>query len=43
MARRYMEVAASKQSLVCLAADRTTMAGLFDLLDAVGKLSLIHI
>ena len=37
MARRYMEVAASKQSLVCLAADRTTMAGLFDLLDAVGK------
>ena len=35
IARRYMEVAASKQSLVCLAADRTTMAGLFDLLDSV--------
>ena len=35
MARRFMEVSTAKQSLVCLAADRTTMKGLFDLLDAV--------
>jgi orotidine 5'-phosphate decarboxylase subfamily 1 len=31
-----MEVACRKQSLVCLAADRSTMAGLFDLIEAVG-------
>ena len=37
MAKRYMEVATAKQSLVCLAADRNTMAGLFDLIEAVGK------
>ena len=36
IARRYMEVATRKQSLVCLAADRRTMAGLFDLIDSVG-------
>ncbi len=36
MAKRYMDVATSKQSLVCLAADRNTMAGLFDLMKAVG-------
>jgi uridine monophosphate synthetase len=36
IARRYMEVAARKQSLVCLAADRRTMAGLFDLIESVG-------
>ena len=36
MAKRYMEVATNKQSLVCLAADRNTMAGLFDLMKAVG-------
>ena len=36
MAQRYMEVAAAKRSLVCLAADRNTMAGLFELLEAVG-------
>ena len=36
MAKRYMEVATNKQSLVCLAADRSTMAGLFDLMEAVG-------
>ena len=36
MAKRYMEVATNKQSLVCLAADRNTMAGLFDLMEAVG-------
>ena len=35
IAKRYMEVAASKRSLVCLAADRTTMAGLFDLIETV--------
>ena len=39
IAKRYMEVACRKQSLVCLAADRNTMAGLFELID----LSLIHI
>ena len=36
IARRYMEVAARKQSLVCLAADRRTMDGLFELIDSVG-------
>ena len=36
IARRYMEVAYRKQSLVCLAADRNTMAGLFDLIESVG-------
>ena len=36
IARKYMEVAARKQSLVCLAADRNTMAGLFDLIEEVG-------
>ena len=37
MARRYMEVACRKQSLVCLAADRPTMAGLNQLIDEVGS------
>ncbi|NCG42624.1 MAG: orotidine-5'-phosphate decarboxylase [Euryarchaeota archaeon] len=37
MARRYMEVACRKQSLVCLAADRSTMAGLNQLIDEVGQ------
>ena len=37
MARRYMEVACRKQSLVCLAADRSTMAGLNRLIDEVGQ------
>ena len=36
MARAYMEVASRKQSLVCLAADRKTMAGLNDLIEQVG-------
>ena len=36
MARKYMEVATEKQSLVCLAADRTTMSGLFELVKEVG-------
>ena len=36
IARKYMEVAARKQSLVCLAADRNTMSGLFDLIRDVG-------
>lgn len=36
MARTYMEVACRKKSLVCLAADRSTMAGLNDLIDQVG-------
>ena len=36
IARRYMEVACRKESLVCLAADRRTMAGLFELIDQVG-------
>tara|TARA_B100000282_G_C31721709_1_gene486346 strand:+ start:177 stop:986 length:810 start_codon:yes stop_codon:yes gene_type:complete len=36
IARKYMEVAARKKSLVCLAADRNTMDGLFDLIEAVG-------
>ena len=35
IAKRYMNVAATKRSLVCLAADRTTMAGLFDLIETV--------
>ena len=36
MARRYMEVATQKQSLVCLAADRNTMSGLMELVNEVG-------
>ena len=36
MARTYMEVVCRKQTLVCLAADRKTMAGLNQLLDEVG-------
>ena len=36
MARRYMEVATKKQSLVCLAADKNTMSGLFQLVEEVG-------
>ena len=36
MARTYMEVACKKQSLVCLAADRSTMAELNQLIDEVG-------
>ena len=36
IARRFMETATRKQSLVCLAADRNTMAGLFELIDQVG-------
>ena len=36
MARTYMEVACRKQTLVCLAADRSTMAGLNQLIDQVG-------
>jgi orotidine 5'-phosphate decarboxylase subfamily 1 len=36
MAKRYMTVACEKQSLVCLAADRNTMSGLFELLEQVG-------
>ena len=35
-ARAYMQVAASKQSLVCLAADKPTMAELTELINAVG-------
>ena len=31
-----MQVAARKRSLVCLAADRNTMAGLFELIESVG-------
>ena len=36
MARTYMEVAIRKKSLVCLAADRSTMAELNQLIDDVG-------
>ena len=36
MAKTFMQVACRKQSLVCLAADRYTMAELFDLLETVG-------
>mgnify|MGYP001426372932 CR=1 FL=1 len=36
IARKYMEVASRKKSLVCLAADRRTMSGLFELIDSVG-------
>lgn len=36
MARKYMEVATEKRSLVCLAADRKTMSGLFELVKEVG-------
>jgi len=35
-AKSYMEVAFEKKTLVCLAADKYTMAELFELLDAVG-------
>ena len=35
-AKSYMEVAFEKKTLVCLAADKYTMAELFDLLEAVG-------
>jgi orotidine 5'-phosphate decarboxylase subfamily 1 len=37
LAKRYMKVATAKQSLVCLAADRNTMAGLFSLIEDVGE------
>ena len=37
LAKRYMKVATAKQSLVCLAADRNTMAGLFNLIEDVGE------
>ena len=37
MAKTFMQVACRKQSLVCLAADRYTMAELFDLLEVVGS------
>ena len=37
MARTFMEVATRKKSLVCLAADKYTMAELFELLEAVGS------
>ena len=36
MARTFMEVATRKKSLVCLAADKYTMAELFELLEVVG-------
>ncbi|RJU87196.1 MAG: orotidine-5'-phosphate decarboxylase [Candidatus Poseidoniales archaeon] len=36
IARKYMEVASRKKTLVCLAADRRTMSGLFELIDSVG-------
>lgn len=36
LSRRYMKIASLKKSLVCLAADRNTMAGLFDLIEDVG-------
>ena len=36
MARTYMQVAMRKKTLVCLAADRNTMDGLFDLVNKVG-------
>ena len=36
MAKTFMQVACRKQSLVCLAADRYTMAELFELLEDVG-------
>jgi len=36
IARQYMEVASRKKTLVCLAADRRTMSGLFELIDSVG-------
>ena len=36
MAREYMETAARKQSLVCLAADCKLMSELFDLIEKVG-------
>ena len=36
MARSFMKTAARKESLVCLAADRKTMSGLFELIDLAG-------
>jgi len=36
ISKKYMEIAVKKRSLVCLAADRNTMAGLFDLIEQVG-------
>ena len=33
IARRFMETATRKESLVCLAADRNTMSGMFELID----------
>ena len=36
MARKFMELAVAKQSLVCLAADKKTMSGLFELVKDVG-------
>ena len=36
MARAYMEAACRKKTLVCLAADRSTMAELNQLIDEVG-------
>jgi len=36
IARKYMETAVKKKSLVCLAADRSTMKGLVDLVNEVG-------
>ena len=37
ISKKYMQVAYRKQSLVCLAADRSTMAGLHQLIDEVGE------
>ena len=36
MARCFMETAMRKESLVCLAADRKTMSGMFELIEQVG-------
>ena len=36
IARKYMETAAKKKSLVCLAADKNTMAELVELVHSVG-------
>lgn len=36
IAKKYMEISVKKKSLVCLAADRNTMQGLFDLIEEVG-------
>lgn len=35
LARKYMEISEKKQSMVCLAADKTTMAEMFSLLEKV--------